>query len=275
MPEEITGEEVVPAAGEEEKETDYSALFEDETVEETPKETEEKEETEENKETPKEEDKVEIAFAKRLSQEKEKLERKLREELEEEYKAKAPQPMQTYQPQNLQQPTKEMIEKLAEDLGTTSEAAMIYYNQQLTLNQQQTLIKTLEEKLDNLSENSTKSEVKEEIDKRRKGNPLMPEWDDAAINKIRDDHRRKYGTSLPWEDAYDKYFARQMASGDIVERITREVEQKVVGNIANRTKKTVPAGTGAKPKLPSIEDMPADEFAKLKEAALAGKLKKS
>jgi len=228
------------------------------------------------KEEPVFDEKIEAAFAKRLSA----AEEKIRREFEEKYgpppethEGATPVPGEPQQQQ--QQPikplTKEQIDELAEQLNLSPEAVEILYHQQMAIYQQRDQILKQQDYLHNLEDTASKSEAKNEIERQREDNPLLPDFNDKALTKIRKDYKSRYGIVLPWKEAYNHYVAQEVMDGTI----PRKVEQETLKGVADRGKGAVPRTKGKSTKKPDIWDLSADQFGKLKEQALQGKLKKS
>jgi len=262
-------EEEAPDAGEQEEEDLFSTGDEDEA--EGEEQASEAEETEE-KVDPK-------AFAAKLAKEREKIEQETKERLEKELRQEYDQKYGRTQEQGSQQQSqqqgppplpRDQLEKLADDLGMTPEAANAMYIQQWRINQQNNSLKKQEEYLKSLQDNTAKGETLRRIEEKRQQNPNLPEADTNQLEKIRKDYKYKTGYDLPWDDAYDKLVAQEAMSGNL----ERSAQQKVINNITSRGKATVQAGKGGQAKKPSIEDMSKEEFDSLVEQAKAGKFKK-
>lgn len=217
------------------------------------------------------------AFAAKLTKERERIERETEERLRKEYEARYAQ----------QQPTKpteqqykgdappplprEHLEKLADDIGVTPEAANAMYYQQWRLNKQDEQYKETQEYLRSMRDKSAKLEALQVLEKKRAKNPGLPEVNEKRLQEVREDYRKRTGYELPWEDAYDKLVAQEAMSG----KFQRQTEQETIGKITSRNKATIQAGKGGHAKKPDIWDMPAEEWNKLVEEAKAGKYKKS
>ena len=273
---EETGVDVnVPAAGDEE---DFDQYFEEGVEEEEvvagPEVEDEDEELDQDEDEEfAEQPQVSKAFAKRLAAKEKQIEERLRTQLLEEMRQQ-----QTSQGQHqYTQPephvnVKEQLDKLADELALTPEAVQVLYRQQLMLNQQAESIRKTEEALNQNRENMTKSEVKAEIEAQRKANPMLPEFDETSINRVRESYRKQYGVSLPWKAAYQQFVAEEAMSGNLGRRVQQDTLKKVVG----RNKKTVQVKGSKQPaKKPSIDSMSDEQFERMIAAAKSGRLKKS
>lgn len=274
----LTGVEMQddPAAGDQQEEEDIFGLSED-TGEE---ETQEDAASEEAETGAFEDESNEKAFAARLRKEREKIAQETEERLRQEYEAKYQQIQQQQQTQQQryippsQTPPplpRQQLEDLADQLGVTIETANAMYHQQWLINQQNEAIRRQEEYLRRMADNTSKSEALKAIEQRRRGNPNLPEPDEARMLQIRQEYKGKYGYDLPWEEAYEKLVAQEAISGNL----TRTAQQKVINDITARGRKTVQAGKGGRAKKPSIEDMSKDDFEALVEQAKAGKFKRT
>lgn len=224
-----------------------------------------------------EDESTEKAFAARLRKEREKIaqetEQRLRQEFEARYgQQQQQQPQQQYTPPPQAPPPLPMqeLENLADQLGVTIETANAMYHQQWLINQQNEAIKRQDEYLRRMADNTSKSEALKAIEQRRRGNPNLPEPDEARMSQIRQEYKGKYGYDLPWEEAYEKLVAQEAISGNL----TRTAQQRVINDITARGRKTVQAGKGGRAKKPSIEDMSTEDFEALVEQAKAGKFKR-
>jgi hypothetical protein len=285
MSEEQTGVDNASAAGEQSGELDLDNYFsgEDETGVEDPsaagQETGEEGEAEtvEGEAQPDEAAGQDFAkdFAKKLAAEREKI----RRELEEEYQAaQAPAPVQ--QPGGiLPAPpvlTRDVVSQLAAELGTSEEVVRVMYNLQHTVNQYGEMFKGMAGYIVNLEDTSTKGQAMAEIEKMRVANPLLPEFDEARISRIRADHKKAGGGILPWKKAYEQLVSEEAISGNLLRQVEHKTEQKTVQQITKRGSKTTQVGKGGgQAKRPGIEDLSAEDFNKLVEKAKAGQYKKS
>jgi len=280
MADEITGveEENVPAAGEQEEASDdlFDYLGEEEGDEEdetdagSEAEDEEEEETEEEGDEPEEEEfedkKVEEAFAKRLAAKEKQIEERLRTQLREELSRQSTQTQQ-------QQPRpsmKEQVDKLAEDLAITPEAAQVMYQQQLMLNQLYSRLEQTDNLLEESKDTTTKSQAKLEIETQRQENPLLPEFDEDRLTEIRSKYK-KSGITLPWKEAYNLLVAEEAMSG----KFNRKVQQETLKKVGKRQKKTVKAKTATPTRKPSLDDLSEEQLERMIERAKAGEFKKS
>ena len=249
----ITGEETTPAAGEQETEVDL--FSESETGEETAA-AEQGTQTEQPQEQFTD-TRTEQAFAKRLAAEREKI----RRELEAEFK---PQPKQTPQ----EDPDK-VVEKLADDLMITPEAARVILQQQMTLDQ-------MRSSMGDIHDRASKAEAKMVIEQQRKTNQHLPAFDESKLAAVRKDYFDRYGTVLAWEDTYRHYVAQEAMSGNLFTAAAHQAEQRAIANISGRNNATVQAGKGGSAKRATdVWGMPDQDFAKLVEDAKQGKFKKS
>ena len=267
---EETGVNGVPVAGES-QEDDFSSYLEEEGVEEEeavagPEEDEfEDEEQDESEEF---EAPVEKAFAKRLAAKERQLEERIRQQVMDEIRQ---QPQPQYQQYTAPVNVKEQIDKLADELALTPEAVQVIYQQQLMLNRQAEAIRRTEETLNQNQDNMTRSEAKAEIEAQRRNNPMLPEFDETALGRIRDTYRKQYGVSLPWKSAYQQFLAEEAMSGNLGRRVQQDTLKKVVG----RNKKTAKVKGSQPAKKPSIDSMSDEQFERMLAAAKSGKLKKS
>lgn len=191
-------------------------------------------------------DEQQTAFQKRLERESRKIEERLRQEFEERY-------AQQTQPQNNELA---LADQLAYQLGITREAAAILIHQQIALN--------------NMQDTAAKHEARAEVEAMRRENEHLPEWNEAKLSEIRKDYQAKYGTTLPWTEAYHFYIAQEAISG----KISHAAEQKAISNITRRNKATVQAGGAKSAKAPDIWDMDKEEFEKMVERAKSGEFQK-
>ncbi len=272
----LTGVEMQddPAAGDQQEEEDIFGLSED-TGEE---ESQEDAASEEAETGAFEDESTEKAFAARLRKEREKIAQETEERLRQEYEAKygqqqQQQPQQQYTPPPQAPPPlpRQELESLADQLGVTIETANAMYHQQWLINQQNEAIRQQSEAISRMADNTSKSEALKAIEQRRRGNPNLPEPDEARMSQIRQEYKGKYGYDLPWEEAYEKLVAQEAISGNL----TRTAQQRVINDITARGRKTVQAGKGGRAKKPSIEDMSKDDFEALVEQAKAGKFKRT
>lgn len=258
MPEEITGVETAPVAGEQqavegqEEGLDLSFL-EDETGVEKEEPAAAGQEGEEGQDQ-----RVEQAFAKRLAQEREKLRRELEQELVQRFQT-PPQPPQSPQPS-----LEERVQKLAEEWMITPEAAKAFILQEER-------IKDLTTRLYMMQDNTEKVKVEAAINERRKNNPFLPPFNEQEVVGIRLRYFNQYGILPSWEDAYKMYVAEALEKGEF----SKNVEQQVISQITGRNKANVQVGRAEQPQKRSIWDLSDEEFEKLKEKAKRGELKKS
>ncbi len=272
--EEEEGEEEIEYEEEEESGVDEPADAgqEEEEIE----EEEEGEEEEEERVDPK-------AFAKKLKKDRQKLKEEVLQELKEEgivpRDAKStPETQQQPQQPAQQRPrvSREQIDRIADQLSITPELARVLVDQQTALDQQSNYIRRLEGQLQDVGENSTKGEVKLEIEEERKEKPYLPEWNEKEISKIRKEYRDSYGVTLPWRDAYEKYVAKETMSGNLPSNLTRKAEQETLKNVSRRKGSSIKSsGTKKKAKKPSYADMSQEEFERHVKEAKSGKLTKS
>ena len=288
MPEEKkTGVEKPAVAGQEE-EIDISKYFEDdpEDAEETKEgapEGDPQQHTGEDEELPPE---AEKAFARRLAAKEEQI----RKEYDQKYSAQqhpqrqqqgvpgpgdqkvGPPPRQQQQaPQQQPALSKEQIDKLAEDLALTPEAVNVLYNQQMAISQQDSRIREQQEYLENLRDESTKAETRTEIEAQRKENPSLPEFDEERVKEMRKQYKDQYGVNLPWKEAYRQLVAEEAMTGNL----SRNVQQQTIQQVADRGGVNTQIGKGGKSaSKPDLWDLSSDQFSKVKEQALQGKLKK-
>lgn len=284
MPDEITGveETETPAAGETTEESDDLFDYlgeeegdkEDETDAGSETEDEEEEETDEEDEVEEEDDdkfddpKTEKAFAKRLAAREAKLREELRNEILDEVRKQSPQNQQ--QPVN-QATIKEQVEKLADQLAITPEAAQVMYNQQLMINQLYGHIQKTEDSLAESQDVTTKSQAKLDVETKRAANPLLPEFDEARLTAIRKQYQKSYGVNLPWQEAYNFLVAEEAMSG----KFNRKVQQETLKNVGKRQKKTVKVKTATSAKKPTLDALSDEQFERMVERAKAGEFKKS
>ena len=281
MPEKNTGVNGAAAAGQQEgagaqqdQELDFSAYFSGEGAGEgnpadagqgTGSEAGEGQGAEGSGSEEKFDEKTEKAFAKRLAAE--------RKKLEQEYEEKFGQPPGQGQQQGQQQtgPQKtwnELVDELADKLYITKEAADIMLRQQVQLEQ-------MNNQLTEIRGGSEKTTAQQEIETMRAQNPHLPEFNETAVTKIRNDYSKQYGVPLSWKDAYRQFVAQEALNGKLFADIEHETEQRTLTNVAGRDTKTIQAGQAGRAKPPSINDMSDDQFEQMIEAAKQGKLKKS
>ena len=263
MPEEYTGVESAPVAGEQQAQQqeeqpgfDFSFLEEESSgVEEPAAAGQEGEQGEDQR--------VEQAFAKRLAQET----KKIKQELEQEFQQRYQQPM--YQPpvQPLQQPQPSLEEraaKLAEEWMITPEAAKAFILQQERNDY-------LERKLLLTEDNIAKNEAKAAIERQRANNPHLPSFNEQELLNIRLREYNRYGIMPSWEDAYDKYIAENVKKGEI----TKNIEQQAISRITGRDKVNVQVGRAEQPRKRDAWDLSEEEFKIALEKAKRGELKKT
>lgn len=293
MAKELAGVEDTDVAGQEE-ELDFGFNFEGEEGDDTedaadPADEEEADGDDEGDEEgdepdPEPESRTEKAFAKRLAAEKEKLAKQLREELLAELKQNNwQQNTPQTQPQtpaddlyaDMPRYTREQVEDLADNMGTTPEAAWQFLCNQHATAKIYAANKKLEQELQqtklSAAETRQKNDAIREVAKLRKANGSLPAFDEKRITQIRADYKRDYGIDLPYLGAYRMMVSEDMITG----KTTRQVEQRTINNIANRDAKSVRAGGGGRTQAKSIEDIDPNsaEFDKLYADVMAGKYK--
>ncbi len=277
LPEKDTGvEELEPVAEVQEEEVvEEEDLFAIETGEEEEPDAEVEEEGVEEEGFANE--KTEVAFAKRLAKEKEKLRAEITEELRADLGSQqaGQESHQQYGQQQNQQPMNQAqltnyIDDLATKWATTPEVVWAMYNQQQSINQQRQLMERTQTYMNQLQDNSTKSETKLAIEAQRKANPLLPEWNDAKLSAIRNEYQKKHGTLPTWEDAYMSHVAKEAMAGTL----SRQAQQATIKNITKRDRSSVKANKGGA-KKPSLDDMSSADFNRLIEDAKEGKFKKN
>lgn len=279
MADELTGVEQVPAAGEQEELTVEDLFGGEETgVEEAPAAGEEvTEEGTAREKAAEQEERTEVAFAKRLSQEREKLRDELREEVLREVKAQQPQQAQQQPPQQQMPPTltNEQAERIAEELDTTPQMARLMYDRDVKFYslQQQALAQArlISELSGKIGEGSEKEMAKREIAALTAQNPSAPPWDENEIGKFREDYQRKNNRLPSWRESYSLYVAEQALSG----KLARQTQQQTLREIAGREKSTVQITSPEPAKKVSVEELSVDVFNKLIERAKQGEFKRS
>lgn len=209
------------------------------------------------------------AFAKKLKEEKEKMEQEIRAkivaELEQRTQTTAQQQGQgagQFRPM-----TQEELEKLAEDLETSPKVVSILYQQQQLINQYSDVQKREAQKSADRSEYNAAVAFARKL---REENSSMPDWDDESVHTYRMNHYKEYGRTLPWKEAYKMMIADKVMTGNIA----RETQQETIRKIQERENADVNLKAPGS-KAMTIDDLTPEQFAKMKEDALAGKYKRS
>jgi len=260
MPEDLTGVEGAPVAGEQQAEQeeqtglDFSSfLGEEETGEKEPVVAGQEQEGRQE-----EDRRVEQAFAKRLAQEREKIRQELEQEFQQRYQQPSAQP-----PQQPQQSLEEQAQRLAEEWIITPEAAKAFIAQEERM-------KDLNTRLYMMQDNTEKVKAEAAINEQRKNNPFLPPFNEQELNNVRLRHYNQYGVLPGWEDAYKIYVADAVAKGEI----NKTIEQQVISKITGRDKVNLQVGQAKQPQKRSVWDLSDEEFEKLKGKAKQGELKK-
>jgi hypothetical protein len=275
MPENITGVEGAPVAGEQQATEDQDAglsFFEEGAGVDQSAAAGQKEEAEDQR--------VEQAFAKRLAQERERIKREIEQEFLQRFGTAPGQqtvagtiagaPLQ----QAASQPApniEERAQKLAEEAMIPVEIARKMVIQEETARQQEERLKNLATKLFITEDNIAKTEAKTAIEKRRASEPHLPPFDEQALAGIRLRHYQTYGVFPSWEDAYKMYVAENYTSG----KLARDIEQQAISRITGRDRVNVQIGRAEQPQKRSWEDLSREEFLKYVERAKRGELRKT
>ncbi len=198
---------------------------------------------------------VEQAFARRLAAE--------RERIKAEFEAKYAQPQQTQQGITQQQISEAIEYYISQGLPPAVAKDMV--DTRLALLNTQSLLANVS---GTLQDTTGLTAAKDEIAALRAQNKALPEFDQKALEAIRNEYRQR-NFNLPWREAYDIYVARQVAAGNL----TRAAEQQAIDAITGRNKATVqaPKGGGTPP---NYMTMPKADFEKEVEKALRGEYSK-
>jgi len=282
-----TGVESVPAAGEQvSEELDFEKILfgDDDNSGETEEEEqnaagseeteqgegeEEKEQTEEPEKPDLPTEDASIAFAKKWEANKAKVKDELRAEIMEEIKQ---QTQTTTQQQSQGAPkyremTEEQIQKLADDFETSPAVAKVLYAQQQAQNRLQ---EQLRQQTQRQKEQEEYIEAQRLANKLKQENQSLPDWDNKKLHNYRMEHYKKYGSVLPWGEAYKMAIADAVTTGNL----DRQVQQETIKKIQKREETNVGLQKPSTPKL-GVEDLTDEQFAKLKDEVMLGKYKRS
>lgn len=270
----VNTEVEAPAAGEQQSnELDLESLLfgdqsetgEKEEVAAEPAETEEQ--VSEAQELPTED--ASKAFAAKWSAEK----NKLRDEVRSEVMAEIQQQTQTTPQQQAQgaphyrELSQDELNKLADEFETSPAVVRILHQQQQLLNQQAVENRRMTRMTRERAEYTEAQKFAENL---VRDNPSLPKWDDKKIHDYRMAHYKKYGTTLPWAEAYRGFIADAVLSGDF----SRQTQQETIKKITERDTQSAPLKPTATPK-PTISDLTDEQFDKLRAEVLEGKYKRS
>ncbi len=209
------------------------------------------------------------AFAKKWAAEKEKLEESIRTKVlsEIEERTRTTPTEQNQGAGEFKELTAEQLEKLAEEFEVSPKVANILYQQQQMINRQ---LEDSKRRTQLDRERTEYGDSRKHVDQLRSTNPSLPEWDDDRLRHFRNEHYRHYGTTLPWNAAYQMMVANAVVSGDL----TRQAQQDVINKIQKRENDSVTIKAPSTNKK-TISDLSPDEFTKLKEEVKLGKYTKS
>ncbi len=209
------------------------------------------------------------AFAAKWAAEKHKIRDEVRSEIMSEIKTQSqttPQQQRQGAPQ-YRELSQEELAKLADEFETSPAVVRILHQQQQLINQQADEARRMSQ---TNRERTEYTEAMRLAEQWTAENPSLPKWDDKKIHEYRMNHYNKYGTTLPWEQAYRGYIADAVLSGDI----GRQAQQETIKKITQRDVQSAPLKPTSTPK-PTIDDLSPDDFARLREEVLEGKYKRS
>jgi hypothetical protein len=216
------------------------------------------------------------AFAKRLAQKEASLKDELRKSLSEEIRAELTRELEATKTTQAQQQqgapayrglSDEEVEKLADDLEASPKMVRAFLEQQMRLNQTEEMLRQNTQRDQNRVDYNDGVQFAQGA---RAQNPALPEWNDAELHKVRMEHYRNHGITLPWKQAYQILVAQSVVSGDL----TRQAQQDVITQIKERDKTTVGLKSPAPQKL-DIWDLPQEEWEKIKAEGARGKYSKT
>lgn len=209
------------------------------------------------------------AFAKKLTKEREKIRDEERKKIEEEISRRSettPQEQQQGAPQHRQLPQEE-VQRLADQY----EVSVPYMQFMINMQQQnQQLQQEMRNRDRRDRERGEYSQAKEFASEMKRQNSSLPDWDDQKLDRYRKEHYKRYGTILPWREAYRMGIADAVTSGEL----TRQTQQDTIKNIQDREDESTTIKSPA-PKRMTVMDLPKDQFNKMVEDAKMGKYKRS